>query len=95
MILHIVNQSPFTHNALQQSLRALGENDSLLLIEDAVLLLSNPDCTGTLPSPDRLYVLHSDCEARGIALNSQLATPVDFTQFVALVAQHKKSVSWF
>ena len=95
MILHIVNQSPFTHNALQQSLRALGENDSVILIEDAVLLLSNPDCTGALPSSDRLYVLQPDCEARGIPLNAQIATPVDFNQFVVLVAQHTKSVSWF
>lgn len=95
MILHIVNQSPFSHHALQQSLRALGDNDSIILIEDAVLLLSNPEYIAALPSSNQLFVLQPDCDARGISSNDKIATPVDFTQFVELVAKHTKSVSWF
>ncbi|MBA53094.1 MAG: sulfurtransferase complex subunit TusB [Pseudomonadales bacterium] len=95
MILHIVNRSPFTHSALQQSLQALGDEDSIILIEDAVLLLSSPANTATLPPGDRLYVLQSDCEARGVTLNTEVATPADYARFVELVAQHSRTVSWF
>ena len=95
MILHIVNRSPFTHTALQQCLRALGDGDSIILIEDAVLLLSSPASTSTLPPSDRLYVLQPDCEARGVALNTEVATPADYSRFVELVAQHSQTVSWF
>ncbi len=95
MILHIVNKSPFDHSALRQSLRALGEADSLILIEDGVLLLANPDVVSNLPPADRLFVLKADCQARGIAVNTGIATSVDYPRFVELVASHDKSVSWF
>jgi sulfur relay protein TusB/DsrH len=73
----------------------MSPEDSLLLIEDAVLLLGNPNLTIDLPAPSRLYALLDDCNARGIQPDASIATPIDFKGFVDLVARHPKSVSWF
>lgn len=94
MILHIVNQSPFTHTALTQCLRALGQEDSLILIEDGVLLLANPAFAPNLPSATRLFALQPDGDARGISIDPDIATAVEFPQFVELVTQHQKTMSW-
>ena len=95
MILHIVNKSPFQHSALSQSLCALSEQDSVILIEDGVLLLTNPDHCPGRPTAARLFVLESDCAARGLAPDPDIATVVNFDQFVELVALHNKTISWF
>lgn len=95
MILHIVNQSPFQHSALQQCLRALGQNDSILLIEDGVLLMSNPGKFTSLPPSANLFVLGADCKARGITINTSVGTEVDYDRFVELTTQHTKTISWF
>ena len=95
MILHIVNKSPYQHQALQQCLAMLSESDSVLLIEDAVLLFSNPNHHYDLPGTDRLYTLQTDCEARGVLPAPNTATLTDFNGFVDLVVSHDKSISWF
>ncbi len=94
MILHIVNKSPFEHPAWQQCLRTLDEHDSVLLIEDGTLLLSNPSALNSLPPPERLFILGDDAKSRGIALNSAVASVADYGRFVELVALHAKSPSW-
>lgn len=94
MILHIVNQSPFTHTALTQCLRAFGPEDSLILIEDGVLLLTNPAFTPDLPPAVRLFALQPDADARGLGIDPDIATAVGFPQFVELVTQHQKTMSW-
>lgn len=95
MILHIVNQSPFSHPALELCLRSLSDSDSLILIEDSTLLLSNSQICNNLPGPDRLFILADDCEARGMAPDPAIATPVDYARFVELVTLHQKTLSWF
>ena len=96
MVLHIINQSPFTHDAWKKCLQLMSGTDSLLLIEDAVLLLSNPNYLTNLPQPSHCYALRSDIEARGMQLKSNTHVQlVDFDGFVDLVANHDKTMSWF
>lgn len=96
MILHIVNQSPFHNNALQRCIDLMTESDSLLLIEDAVLLLSNPDYMAELPEKARCFGLLNDIESRGLVLEpNSFLQPIDYEGFVDLVVQHDKTMSWF
>lgn len=45
----------------------------------------------------RVYALKEDLQARGISDDSLPASvePIAYADFVALVCEHKKSVSWF
>lgn len=96
MILHIISTSPFTHDALQRCRDIATAQDGILLIEDAVLALSNAArFLEDLPSP-HLFVLEPDRLARGMALpQTPVITAVDYEGFVTLTAQFAKSVSWF
>ena len=96
MILHIISTSPFTHDALQRCRNITTEQDGILLIEDAVLALSNAArFLDGLPTP-HLFVLEPDRLARGVALPlTPAVTAVDYEGFVTLTTQFAKSVSWF
>ncbi len=95
MILHIVNKSPFSHNAFNQCLNAATENDSILLIEDGVYWLSNStQAIPPLPEGIRIFLLAEDIESRGLS-PMQNTNTVDYNGFVELVTQFDKTVSWF
>ncbi|MEC9483151.1 MAG: sulfurtransferase complex subunit TusB [Halomonas sp.] len=97
MLLHILNRSPATSLIYLDTLRAMGSEDRLLLIEDAVI--------GALPSlidrfdqlqPGRLFVLREDLASRGLASRcSGQAALVDMSGFVELTEQAERTVSWF
>ncbi|MGB4248605.1 MAG: sulfurtransferase complex subunit TusB, partial [Pseudohongiellaceae bacterium] len=57
---------------------------------------ARPAPTGS-SSRVRVYALKEDLQARGIAHDSLPASiePITYAEFVALVCEHKKSVSWF
>ena len=95
-ILHTVNSSPFKTLALQQCLTLLASEDSLLLIEDAViasqathLLFSE---LSQLSLQGRLIVLAPDLEARGI--NNKIGKQCNYAGFVNLVIEHKSQMAW-
>jgi len=93
--LHIVNQTS-SHDALSACLRIALGGDSLLLIEDGVYQVSqiaaHPEALKLT-----LFALQEDVAARGLSLANLpvIITPIDYTQFVELVCQHQRSVSWF
>ena len=97
-MLHIINKSPFTDNALDSCLRAAQGGD-LLLIEDAVYAaasgaVSESRMREALKS-FRIHVLQPDLEARGIADRViEGVAKVDYGGFVDLVAQNKNCQSW-
>ncbi len=99
-LLHIVNRSPFEHNALPDCLRLAKRGSGILLIEDATLAASVAgEWAGRLTAAmveHPLYVLLEDFRARGFA-DEQLisgATAVDDAGFVALVCEYDASLSW-
>ena len=99
MILHIVSQSPFSHDALQRCLAALAPGDAILLTEDGVLAHTAPDrfLAPALSRQVTVFTLNPDAQARGIAAahNHVDCVGVDYAGFVDLVATADKSVSWF
>lgn len=96
MILHILNTSPFAHDALQRCKDVAAAHDGILLTGDAVLALSNPSCfLQDLPTT-QLFALEADCLSRGIGLPEGYGiTPVDYDGFVALSVRFDKTISWF
>jgi len=90
--LHTVNKTAAT-NALEACLRVASSGDSLLLLEDGVYQASK---LVQLPVAKtlQLFALKEDVTARGIKLPATV-TPIDYAQFVDLVCQQQRSVSWF
>jgi len=104
MILHTVNKSALSHDALQRCLAVMGNGDTLLFIEDGVYAaLESVRLSGDLKTKiqvllrdGRLMVLSEDVLARGLQnkLLSGIAS-VDYAGFVELVTKHQSSVAWF
>lgn len=96
MTLHIVNQSPYAGNALQDCLSAFAEGDALLLIEDGIYAARvefHPALTATITASN-LYCLSADATARGVAVSEGI-TSIDEARWVALCIEHNPIVSWF
>lgn len=95
-ILHTVNSSPFQTYALQQCLALLNNEDTLLLIEDAVIASQAKhtlfDELEMLSKAGRLMVLASDLEARGV--NNLIAKACSYKEFVELVVNHQSQIAW-
>ena len=97
-MLHIINKSPLTNNALDSCLRVAQSGD-ILLIEDAVYAAT----TGNTFEPKmreamgrfKIYVLQPDLEARGFADRIIAGVlPVDYGGFVDLTSANTTCQSW-
>lgn len=99
MMLHIVNQSPFDNNTLDDCLRVAGPHCSLLFIENGVYaLLGFSETQKQLINDNHISVffLEADIEARGLRQKcSDKITLVNDQEFVNLVIQHHSNQSWF
>ncbi|MFD2228630.1 sulfurtransferase complex subunit TusB [Alkalimarinus sediminis] len=102
--LHILNRSPKQPQPASQCARFYSNNDSVLLIEDAVYYatsatyqrLLNPfQLRKNQPTPT-VYALVEDLEARGLAslIHSDIK-PISYDQFVDLTVTHDKTSSWY
>ena len=95
-ILHTLNSSPFQTHALQQCLSLMGAEDTLLLIEDAVIASQAKHALFTelseLAKQGRLNVLSSDLQAR--AIENLIGKQCNYADFVALVTEHKSQIAW-
>ena len=96
MILHTVKTSPLQTHALTDCLRYLNDDDSVLLIEDAVIStsihLKEQAILNELATQGRLWVLQEDLTARG--LSSCIAKVCNYQGFVALAIKHKSHLAW-
>jgi len=96
MILHTVKTSPFQTLAIEHCLNLLSEQDSLLLMEDAVIASAAPhscfEQLRLLAEQKRLYVLQADLDAR--AIENRIGTKCSYLDFVNLVIAHKSQLAW-
>ncbi|WP_435235682.1 sulfurtransferase complex subunit TusB [Psychromonas sp. PT13] len=96
MILHTVKTSPFQTLAIVDCLALMAEQDTLLLIEDAVIAAqakhASSEQLALLSEQGRLMVLDADLLARGIQNN--IGKVCSYTDFVKLVVQHKSQIAW-
>lgn len=96
MILHTVKTSPFQTLAINNCLNLLSEQDSLLLIEDAVIASHGQHShfaqLTLLAQQNRLFVLQADLDARGLI--HSIGQSCNYAQFVNLVIEHKSQLAW-
>lgn len=98
--LNIINKSPFEKRTLEQCISRIGNDDGVLLIEDAVVAaVSGTALSSTLEATgdqSKMYVLSPDLDARGFAGASLLdcVQKVDYAGFVELVVSHDRVHSW-
>ncbi|WP_409438922.1 sulfurtransferase complex subunit TusB [Psychromonas sp. GE-S-Ul-11] len=96
MILHTVSRSPFSSFALSDCVKQLGDDDLVLLLNDAVIAsAANTDIQGKLlqlHESKRLFVLKPDVDAR--AIEAKCGKLIDYSEFVALTVQCKSQLSW-
>ena len=100
MILHTVNKSPFTQDALRSCLRVVSEEDSVVLLEDGVYAALEDTLVSELIrdvlKKVAVYSLLPDLKARGI--EKQVIAGVrliDYDGFVGLTEKHSVVQSWF
>ncbi len=89
MNLHLIQRSPFTNSALDDCLKIIGEDDSLLFMQDGVYSLNHPTINAVSVT---YYALQDDVLARGIKATSNI---IDYTAFVKLCEKYDKVISWF
>ena len=96
MILHTVNSSPFNTHALKECLSNLAEQDSLLLLEDAVVVSQVQgeffSVLKQLSEQGRLMILEEDAIARGIT--PAVGKLCSYNAFVLLAIGHKSQLAW-
>jgi tRNA 2-thiouridine synthesizing protein B len=101
MILHIINKSPYQSNIFNNCLEMIQHSstmNNLLLIEEAVIAgIENTLYANNLQKlvNMQIYILANDLKARGLDTKIPSAfKPIDHKQFVQLVIEHEKTVSW-
>lgn len=100
-ILHLVNKSPFTHDALRSCLAVCSPTDSVLLLEDGVFgtMASAPTCEQSNRLANlgtKFFALSQDVEARALATKiSSLFHLIDYDGFVALTVDNHCVQSWY
>ena len=96
MILHTVNTSPLQTFALADCLQLMAEQDSLLLMEDAVLAIHTQHPLQAelklLSEQGRLLLLKADLDARGI--DNSIGKACSYLDFVNQVIAHKSQLAW-
>lgn len=97
-MLHIVNKSPLSNNALDSCLR-VAQSGEILLIEDAVYAATSGNAfEGKIREAMghfKIYALQPDLEARGLADRIiEGVSPVDYGGFVDLTTTNKTCQSW-
>lgn len=96
MILHTVKSSPFATMAIANCLELISENDTLLLIEDAVIAThaqhAHLEQLTKLSEQGRLMVLEADLDGRGI--KNKIGKKCSYLDFVELAALHTSQLAW-
>lgn len=98
--LHTVNKSPLDRNALESAIAHATKGNAVLMIEDGVYGAMQGTHKSAMVS-DALnevsfYVMGPDLKARGIDEDRIIdgVKVVDYSGFVALVAEHDATQSW-
>ncbi|HDZ46760.1 hypothetical protein LCGC14_0121370 [marine sediment metagenome] len=96
MMLHILTKAPHSTAAIQMQ-QVVGEGDAVVLIEEAVTAVLNPEWLAWKSYQSRIFILVEDVVSRGLASIAKAnALPlIDMDELVTLTEQHTKSVTWY
>ena len=98
--LHTVNKSPLDRNALESAIQHASKGNAVLMIEDGVYGAMSGTQKSEMVSGAMgdisFYVMGPDLKARGIDEGRVIdgVKVVDYSGFVALVAEHDATQSW-
>ncbi|MFO8140657.1 MAG: sulfurtransferase complex subunit TusB [Marinobacter sp.] len=87
--LHLLNKVP-GHPRFVTCLTTLSDQDRLVLIENAVLALSDTDTT----LPPHTVALETDLEARGLSDTVASEQRISHSQLVQLTEHYSRIISW-
>lgn len=92
--LHIIN-AVIDAPQQQQLLQQVTTQTSVLFTTDAVYLLRDSQFIDALiaQSPEAVYAIDEDCEARAVLLSNKIEY-IDYDKFVALTLTHQNSLTW-
>lgn len=96
MILHILTKAADS-SASTQMQQAIGGQDAVLLIEEAVTAALDPSWGAWQQCQSRIFLLSEDLISRGlasIATENGLPT-LGMDGFVVLTEQYEKTVTWY
>lgn len=96
-MLHTITTSPFQTQALQHCLRYIGQDDEILLVQDAVVagIEKNTWSEALKQSGVKIYLLAADLTARGLAKKVDNGFEViDSEGFVSLTVKHESQMKW-
>lgn len=95
--LHLVSSSPFMTSALNDCLRVICPNDSLILIENGVWAVNGDQNwqrqLKTLCEHHFVHVLAEDAALRGIHVLPPFSL-IDYETMVSIACEHHRSMSW-
>jgi len=91
MTLHIIQKSPFSSSALDDCLKTIGPDDSILLMNDGVYACKHPILNDL---SNCIFALKEDLMARGLAPINNIQS-LEYSGFVAECCNHQNTISWF
>lgn len=94
--LHLVRQSAFSTNDLEQCLSVLGQQDSVVLMDDGCYNLKHPLMQGLIKQENgtiTIYVISSHAQARAIKKITTI-NHIDMADVVDLTFNHNKVITW-
>ncbi|MGC3874379.1 sulfurtransferase complex subunit TusB [Halomonas sp. GXIMD04776] len=96
MLLHLLNRSVASSHVYREALRAMGDDDCLLLTEDGVYGAVAPLVEHFSSISGRLFALREDLASRGLEGRcAEQVIVVDMDGFVQLTEEAERTVSWF
>lgn len=99
--LHMIASSAHSRTGMSDSLPLLGPGDAVVLMEEGVLALSQPDMEilqslkERLGTSDNLYVMGDHLIARGLHSDIEGWEAIDMDRLVDLHCEHDKSLTWY
>ncbi|MGF1737893.1 sulfurtransferase complex subunit TusB [Photobacterium satsumensis] len=96
-MLHIFTRSPFQSQAFSEAATIISKNDSILLIQDAVIAatVENTPIFQFHEAGVKIYLLSEDIIARGLQAKLKLeVNVVDYKGFVGLTVDNETQMKW-
>ena len=98
MILHTLNKTRTQEDINHQLSENICRSDSVILIEDGAyqaLTITHCSLAHWSNVAKQVYILKDDALARGIPLDLESLSYIDYKEFVALAVSHNKVISWY
>lgn len=93
-ILHLIRISPHSReNELIQCINTLSINDSVLLMDDGVYVLTHKLLDELLSASSAIYIISEHTESRGMAVSDKTKN-IQLSDITQLIFSHQSSVTW-